>query len=679
MLQTAEDGKEIQKALADRAINPTVSDYSRLYDKWRIEEMGAENGPNMFSQLEAEIERYNTSNLHKGGRAKLQQYQHHKDDVETSDCETDDSGPPPEKKMKLTKKKRKHSCQPMILAICTPLMARANANVQQAGEMVFCDATSSLDRYNTSVFILSTSTPTSGIPLGVIIASDEQQPTIEQGISMLLDVLPEKAFFGKGAKVGPSIFMTDDSSAERSAIQAAWPKSVLLLCSFNFLQSRWTWLHDAKNSIRQCDRVILIQKVKDLVYAETEKEIEKGYKQFLKSPEVQRYPHFSEYMQTMWPRRKEWALCYRKRMLVRGNHTNNYAEAGMRILKELVFSRIKAYNIIQMFHFITETMERYYQSKLLSVAHSRVDRFISLRYQGLNAKAYDKEQIQQLARHQFSVISRTEKNVTHLVDMQIGICTCPQGQDGSPCSHQAAVIIHFGSPSVNCIPTLDPIGKRMLAYIAYGEDAIQHLSFYTTLGQSAIGGKEMPLSDPQADTDCNHLPQGELQLDSVTVMNDPSSKIVLQEEDNQELCEEIDAITDDINKHIMSDKQFVGSAAKFPKTYKVLAKKSSSAHLMSAFYKFGWCFGGTITSQQGGILRRGRRIPIQAKSAGRRRKTATRGKAAATAGRAPNTSQVKLSLQKKYFLPIRQRNRSTKKPHSLAQNVAKGQQNAGKW
>ena len=48
----------------------------------------------------------------------------------------------------------------------------------------------------------STSTPTSGIPLGVIIASDEQQPTIEQGTStcMLLDVLQQNAFFTEWAK-----------------------------------------------------------------------------------------------------------------------------------------------------------------------------------------------------------------------------------------------------------------------------------------------------------------------------------------------------------------------------------------------------------------------------------------------------------------------------------------------
>ena len=73
--------------------------------------------------------------------------------------------------------------------------------------------------------------------------------------------------------------MTDDtcSSAEHSALQAAWSNSVLLLCNFHILQSKWTWLHDAKNNITQRDRVIRIQKVKDLVYANAEKEIEKGY------------------------------------------------------------------------------------------------------------------------------------------------------------------------------------------------------------------------------------------------------------------------------------------------------------------------------------------------------------------------------------------------------------------
>ena len=90
----------------------------------------------------------------------------------------------------------------MILAICTSLVARANENIQQAGEMIFCNASSSLERYNTSVFIFSTNTPTYGIPLGVISASDEQQPTIVQSTCtstcMLLDALQQMHFSVNG-------------------------------------------------------------------------------------------------------------------------------------------------------------------------------------------------------------------------------------------------------------------------------------------------------------------------------------------------------------------------------------------------------------------------------------------------------------------------------------------------
>ena len=96
MLQLAEDGSKVQRAIAHRAINPTVQDYSQLYDKSQIEEMGAENGPNMFSQLEAEIAKYNASNLDEGGRARLQSSQCPKNEVQTSDCDTNECTPPPQ-------------------------------------------------------------------------------------------------------------------------------------------------------------------------------------------------------------------------------------------------------------------------------------------------------------------------------------------------------------------------------------------------------------------------------------------------------------------------------------------------------------------------------------------------------------------------------------------------------
>ena len=81
--------------------------------------------------------------------------------------------------------------------------------------------------------------------------------------------------------------------------------------------------------------------MKELVYAQTEEELQRTCERFCADCDVCRYPQYIKHVQLLWPRRKEWAHCYRKTSLVRGNHTNNYAEAGMRILKELVFSRVR--------------------------------------------------------------------------------------------------------------------------------------------------------------------------------------------------------------------------------------------------------------------------------------------------------------------------------------------------
>lgn len=66
---------------------------------------------------------------------------------------------------------------PFIMAIVTPLMARAHKLVRQAGELVFCDATASLDRLNTPVYIISTATAAGAIPLAVVMASGEETAT----------------------------------------------------------------------------------------------------------------------------------------------------------------------------------------------------------------------------------------------------------------------------------------------------------------------------------------------------------------------------------------------------------------------------------------------------------------------------------------------------------------------
>ena len=47
------------------------------------------------------------------------------------------------------------------------------------------------------------------------------------------------AFYGRRLQMGPVVILTDDSSAERNALELCWPQTVCLLCTFHVLQAFW--------------------------------------------------------------------------------------------------------------------------------------------------------------------------------------------------------------------------------------------------------------------------------------------------------------------------------------------------------------------------------------------------------------------------------------------------------
>ncbi len=115
--------------LADRNVNPKISDIYNLFNKWRKNNLGVRTGKELFADLEARINKYNETNKDLGGKASVQRFNN-------------------------SEGKRDH---PLILAICTPLMSRVHKHIQQVGELVFIDSSSSFDDYNNPMFVISTS------------------------------------------------------------------------------------------------------------------------------------------------------------------------------------------------------------------------------------------------------------------------------------------------------------------------------------------------------------------------------------------------------------------------------------------------------------------------------------------------------------------------------------------
>jgi len=112
----------------------------------------------------------------------------------------------------------------------------------------------------------------------------------------------------------PLVFMTDDSCAERQALQQVFPKSTLLLCAFHVCQALWIWLWDTKHKINQFERQSLMTKFRDVLFDFYEENALIGIEELCAHPNKL----FADHMVKLKNRMSEWAICYRKDLNIHG-------------------------------------------------------------------------------------------------------------------------------------------------------------------------------------------------------------------------------------------------------------------------------------------------------------------------------------------------------------------------
>ncbi|PKC58291.1 hypothetical protein RhiirA1_495999 [Rhizophagus irregularis] len=243
---SAMDEQELLVLLADRMTNPNYDYIAKLFYKYREMALGDHNGTSMFKRLEEVVNDYNNSGH---GKTILQEYD---------------------------------SCtgKAFILCVVINLMNQVHERVLQSGELCYIDASASFEPLNTSITLLYISCMVGALPLGLFITSDESEITLEKALNLLKTILPQHAFFGCESQVGPKVFLTDDSSAERNALELCWPEGIRLLCTFHILQAFWRWLYDLKHHINKEDWGPIIKKMKEILYTTSGSEMHTHYCEF---------------------------------------------------------------------------------------------------------------------------------------------------------------------------------------------------------------------------------------------------------------------------------------------------------------------------------------------------------------------------------------------------------------
>lgn len=586
---TAVNGIEM---LSNSQINPSENHVYYMYNKWRTEKYGNRDECNLPEIMEGKIETLNN----KGYTVLFKQ-------------------------------------NPRIIVIITPIMKRVFLSTAYEN-MIFVDTTSSCDQTSSAITLVFTSHKIGGLPLACAIHTEQNESNYTLVFAAIKEAL-EKNDMNK--KFVPDIVMTDDSTAERNALRTIFPNARLLLCAFHVCQAFWRWLCVIDHKVDIMRRQSIMIRFRNILFETDPEEAGKMYEELTSDEYVKTMPALINHMSKLWHRRLEWCISDRLDLLTRGNNTNNITEASIRILKDVILQRCKAFNACALVDFITSIFENYFQRRIISYANTRKTK--DSIYAMFMKSARNIKNISKVNDNEYSVESETHLNTFYTVRADLAVCDCDAGKSGRFCKHICSIEQKFGVIFPNS-PRLSIQDRISLARIATGDEINEN--FYVNM----LSLDEIPNND----------------LDSITQGYSSNTQGPTQDTVNSSTYPQEVAVE--------FPKQYENAVVEFKteiKRFTSLFETNPTVHNLRALSKFTNMIKKVNTSEQAQNLilhqimtrRVPRKIKVQSTSISRRKERGIgKSKSRVQAGRPSNKERI------------------TKRKHDLGQNIKMNVNNA---
>jgi len=403
--------------------------------------------------------------------------------------------------------------------------------------------------------------------------------------------------------------------------------------------------------------------------------------------DAKKYTNFIKRFMNNCKRYEQWVLYKRFNTTYRNHNTNNYAEASIRVLKDILLHRTKAYNVVALVDFIVSIGEEYFTLRILNHAHCRHSETNRL-YSKLCSNIVDLNvtDVKKISNCTYEMPSMSEKNVYYSINIENGLCTCKMGLSGSFCKHQAWIHKNIKIQLPNAPPvTLNE--RHELGILALGIKKCPKPDFFLGLKENPTANvlsKTMTCTSQNLDEHNlykNTSNDGDvytsvklMQSDSLTCQNSENYKkpIAVSNQDspitsnyasfnNDTSIENIESNSDILNIEVtavqaewsrmqgMIHTLSLPILKKLKNRLKHVQNGSQLASLM--------CSVSNIACN---VNRRRGQIKVQPTSISRRKTGVTKGSKRISAGRKPNGHSTNIK----------------KRPHNLSFNVANNQMNA---
>ncbi|XP_077546095.1 uncharacterized protein LOC144158816 [Haemaphysalis longicornis] len=113
----------------------------------------------------------------------------------------------------------------------------------------------------------------------------------------------------------------------------------------------------AANNVEKDMRRQLMAACKKILYATDQEQLEAAIENLRTLPHQEYIKRVKKFLGCQ----EEWVVMHRAGLMTRGHNTNNYSESSMRILKDIVLCRKKAYNAVALTEYTAVEWEEYFE------------------------------------------------------------------------------------------------------------------------------------------------------------------------------------------------------------------------------------------------------------------------------------------------------------------------------
>lgn len=306
-----------------------------------------------------------------------------------------------------------------IYSCCPSIAKRVHQFETLRSEIIFIEILHLSD--SNKMYLFLTPSTIGCLPLGIILTTSDNTPTLRVGFSLLKETL---------LKNGPYIFATDGHLPEE-VLQTIWPKSKIIISAYHTLKNIWSWLSSAENQIPKEDQSLLFRDFYNILYAGNEHTFKTNFETVKMNSA--NYENFKKLLDEYYSKKELWGTYYRPRNIKYLTDNIKYSELTIWFLKDMLLNNLKNARFAHLADFTVNVFFQYIKQRLIDFTNTKLRNQFYCDIQLPDENVLKK--IQNIGQSLCFVPSDEEEYLIYAVNISLCKCSCSQENSTTICKH----------------------------------------------------------------------------------------------------------------------------------------------------------------------------------------------------------------------------------------------------